>query len=895
MQFFWSLFTAVKSLLCLLTNKFDQQPSNPGSVVQISSSGKSSLLQCLYSTNIIMRLFHWFASLPKQVLLTMQLSAFLLFAFCLQVSAATYSQTVSFTGKDVPLKTVFASIKKQTGFGVFYNYDLLERTKPVTLDLKNVSITDILKECIKGQPQALEFTVEGNTITIVKKAVAVSSDRQPGSNGTLDPSLYLDTLEKSIHGRVTNDKGEPLVNANITVKRTGHGTVTDANGNFTLRNVNSDDVVSVTFIGYKSQSLPIKDHISLTVVLSATTNDLDKVVVQAYGTTSQRLATGDIGKVTSEEMQRQPVMNPLLALQGKIAGLDVNLKSGFASAPIKIELRGRSSIDPSFIPDPLYIIDGVPLTVLEVGNGASYSSGSKGFVQSGISGGGPASGQSPFFSINPADIESIEILKDADATAIYGSRGANGVILITTKKGKPGKSKLDLHVQEGTTAVSRYWDMLNTQQYIEMRKEAFKNDNIDYTAPANAGQAYDLVLWNTNKYTDWQKALYNGIGKTTDVQAGLSGGNAQTSFRIGAAYNHTTNILTVSGADQRASASLSITHRSNDQRFNFTFTNQYSFAQSDMVSLPGQVNFAPDAPAIFDSAGNLNYAGWGGANSTSRNKYPFAGLKQPYTSKTGFLNSNLVLNYQLVKGLSVSTSLGYNNAQTTQQYFQTIASQDPVLSPTGTSFLGNNNNKNWIVEPQVNYSAVLGKGKINVLAGSSLAQTTTDASYLRGTSYTSDFLLGNIASAPTKNGSNNSGEYKYAAIFGRLTYNLESKYIINFTMRRDGSSRFGEGRQYGNFGSLGAAWIFTEEAWVKKMLPFISFGKFRASYGLTGSDAINDYAYLTRWNSDGTVYNGAASLLPTQNVNPEFHWSTNKKLEGAVDLGLQPLQVFACQ
>jgi TonB-dependent SusC/RagA subfamily outer membrane receptor len=183
--------------------------------------------------------------------------------------------------------------------------------------------------------------------------------------------------------------------------------------------------------------------------------------VQAYGTTTQRLTTSDIGTVTAEEIERQPVINPLLALQGQVAGLDVNETSGYASAPVKVELRGRATIDGSFTSDPLYVIDGVPLTVNEVLGISSYSTGSYGFDQTGLS---PAAGQSPFFNINPADIESIEVLKDADATGIYGSRGANGVILVTTKKGKAGETKLDLHAQEGAQRVDRLlgYDECNT-------------------------------------------------------------------------------------------------------------------------------------------------------------------------------------------------------------------------------------------------------------------------------------------------------------------------------------------------------------------------------------------------------------------------------------------------
>src|SRR5258708_22084629 len=320
---------------------FTFQVDNPAGT-NMSSSPKQLIMRAVRGV------VHPIAALPKQALLFMQLSAFLLLALGLQVSAATYSQTVSFTGKDVPLKTVLASVKKQTGYGVFFENGeaMLQSSALVTIDLKNVSLELFLRVCLKDQP--LEYTLEGKTIFIKKKepVVTIAPPPTPG-----DPILQ-------IKGRVTNDKGEPLVNANITVKRTGHGTVTDANGNFYLRNVNSEDMIMVTFIGYKTLSMPIKDRISLTVVLSATTNDLDKVVVQAYGTTTQRLATGNIGTVRAEDIEKHPVMNPIEALQGRVPGLVVSQINGYASAPFKVELRDRNAISSSQTGEPLYIIDG---------------------------------------------------------------------------------------------------------------------------------------------------------------------------------------------------------------------------------------------------------------------------------------------------------------------------------------------------------------------------------------------------------------------------------------------------------------------------------------------------------------------------------------------------------
>lgn len=808
----------------------------------------------------------------QKMVRSMKLIAVLLTLALTHAHARGFSQTVTYSGKDVSLETVFAVIKKQTGYTFLYYKEQLQQAKKVTVDVKNATVDNVLTICLRDQP--FDYSIEGKTIFIVGKQKVAAQGATPIP---ADP----------IRGRIINSRGEPLAEASVVVKRTGKGTITDANGFFKLADVSGDDMITLSYTGYQPQSVRVGTKTNMTYTLALADNELDEMVIQAYGKTTRRLATGNIVKVSAAEIEKQPVMNPLLALQGRVAGLEVSQINGYASAPVKVELRGRSAISGAFTPDPLYIIDGVPLTVLDViGSSSLYSSGSNGFTQSGI--GNPAGGQSPLFSINPNDIESIEVLKDADATAIYGSRGANGVILISTKKGKAGKAKLDMHIQEGITRVSRFWDMMNTSQYVAMRKEALRNDNLDIRQPINAGDAYDLTVWDTTRYTNWQKEIYGGIGKNLNVQGGLSGGSAQTNFRMGVGYNKTTSITTVDGFDSKATASFNLTHHSTNQKLTVLLSTGFTYSQSNMISLPGNVTSAPNAPAVYDSVGNLNWVGWGGAlnNTSARSALSgFSNLKQPYSSKTNFLSSNLTINYQIIRGLNINTSFGYNNANANQEYLFPISSYDPASKPTGSSQYGYSFNKNWIVEPKITYNIPVWDGKLEVLVGSTLQKSNTDGSYVIGSGYTSDLLLKSISSAPSVRSYDAHGVYKYAAVFGRLNYNILGKYIINVSARRDGSSRFGKDKQYGNFGSAGVAWIFTQEGFMKNILPFLGFGKIRGSYGLTGSDGVGDYQYLTRWNSINVKpYMGITPLLAIQHANPDFHWSTNRKLEVALEL-----------
>ncbi|HSZ34133.1 MAG TPA: SusC/RagA family TonB-linked outer membrane protein [Puia sp.] len=801
----------------------------------------------------------------------MKLTAIILLVGFLQLSARTNAQPITISLKNARLETVFREIIKQTGFNFVYNNRLIAKSKSVDVDVRDGSIDDVLHQCLRDQQ--LEYEIVDKTIIVKPKP-------------TLSEFQFPNSPPGEVTGRVTTEQGEPLENANITIKRTKKGTITNANGEFTLKDVRPDDEISVSFVGYENQTIKkIGNRKDLVIFLKIASNELDKAIVEAYGKTSKRYTTSDIGGVTAEEIEREPIMNPLLALQGKVAGLDVIQTNGYASAPIKVELRGRSSISPFFTSDPLYVIDGVPIMVLDPGGYSSYANGSIGFDQTDQS---PAGGQSPLFSVNPADIESIEVLKDADATAIYGSRGANGVIIITTKKSKAGKTKLDLHVQEGIDRVSRFWDMMNNTQYLSMRREAFRNDGL---SPNPVGD-YDINgTWDTTKYTNWQKILWGGVGKTTDAEGSLTGGDTRTTFRLGAGFNRTTGITTISGADQRISFSLNLTHHSQDQRLSISLNSIYNFTISDMIAFRSDaVKIAPDAPPIFDSLGNLNYYGWGGAslnNNSARSAFPFQSIKQPYSAKTNFLNGSLNIGYQLAKGLKFSTNLGYNLTQANQMKTYPIASYDPETNPTGSLFLGYNTNKNLIVEPQINYNTSLYKGTLSVLVGSSYSETQTDGLSVVGSGYTDDELLQSISNAATVNTNYVYGRYKYAAIFGRVTYEFQNKFILNVNARRDGSSRFGPGKQFGNFGSIGGAWIFTEEPWLKGISPILNFGKLRLNYGITGSDNIGDYGYLSRYGSpSNATYTGTPSLAPLQNPNPDYQWQVDKKLEAGVNLGL---------
>ena len=797
--------------------------------------------------------------LAPQILKVMKLTVILMTIACLQVSARAFSQ-ITLAGKNMELSTVFSTIQKQSGYTFFYKDKIVENTT-VSIDLHNASLDEAMKQTLEGLP--LTYNIVDKTVVIKKKEPTILDKLR----NALAPSP-----SDEVKGYVLNKANEPLIGASVRIKRTGLGSVCDETGSFYLKNVISGDTLVVSYIGYATQKIRYTSEqgFSHYIYLQEATNPLDQVVIQAYGETSQRLSTGDIGTISAKDIEKQPVMNPLLALQGRIAGVDVQQTSGYASGPVSVIIRGLTAVDKSWT-EPLYVIDGVPLTTVQVGGGINKL----GVLQSGLP--GPAQGQSALFSIDPSTIESISVLKDAEATSIYGSRGANGVILITTKKGKAGKAEFNADVQHGFSKVTRYWQMLNTAQYLSMREEAFHNDGITPTV-ANAP---DLMLWSQNRYTDWQKVLWGKTASSTNAQLSLSGGSNNVSFRIGAGYSRADEITAI-GGDQRMDVSFNITYHSLNNKLTVGLSGQYGYTQSDMIQIPNATKLAPNAPPIFNSDGSLDWADW----LPTGNGNPFYTLFQPYTAKTSLLAVNLPVSYQFLRGLKFTTSFGYNISHADQVYLTPISSQDPAGNPTGGSSFGYNTNQNWIIEPQLSYDAGIWKGKLSVLIGGSAQRNITDGTIVTGGGYTNDALLRTVSNAPIKDANDNFGEYRYASIFGRIGYNIADKYIADFTSRRDGSSNYGSGNQYGSFAAVGAAWLFTNEEWFKTHLKFLSFGKLRGSFGTSGSDGGVPYAYLTRWSSNGLYpYNGIQPLDPTQHANPNYHWQIDHKKELGLNLG----------
>ncbi|PWV55545.1 SusC/RagA family TonB-linked outer membrane protein [Chitinophaga sp. S165] len=775
--------------------------------------------------------------------------------------------TITFSSKGIRLKDLFKEIKNQTGFSLMYanqkvELDLDER---VTVNFKKSTVSEVMEYLFKGRN--LQWQIADESILLMPR----KADRKE-NNIKVDTAGIIPLLS----GRVTDADGKPVQGATVQVKGTQQGTTTDPMGYFILKDVKRNNTLLISSIGYEPRESTVKDG-SILVRMNIDVNKLDETIVIGYGTTTKRFSTGNVSGVKAKDIERQPVTNPMLAIQGRVPGLFITQNTGVANGAVTVRIQGQNSIRPE-ANEPLIVVDGIPYPSVFTNTG----------------GGGPLTGGTntdgtPLSFINPAEIESIDVLKDADATAIYGSRGANGVILITTKKGKPGKTKLRIDLQQGWGKVPKKVKMLDSRQYLDMRYEAFKNDGIDWTDPSVS--ANDLKRWDTTRYTDWQKTLIGETAQYTNINSSISGGTEGVQYLIGATYNKSTTVFPGNFDDKRGSVHFSVNAASPNKKFQVQMSGSYLFDDNHLPEIDltqRAIRLEPVAPPLYNTDGSLNWQLNPSGAATWEN--PLAYIKyRKYENKTRNLISNSKLTYLIFPGLEVVGSFGYNNLQSrayTPKPLEAIQPNRRPTTPRSASYVNKDINS-WIIEPQILYRKTLGMGKIDALIGMTIQQNNTELLGLSASGYASDYQLKNLSAATTIAISPFDAIYKYNAVFGRLNYNFSNKYIVNLTARRDGSSRFGERNRFHNFGSVGAAWIFTQEKIIQNNIRFLSFGKIRSSYGTTGNDQIGDYSYLNAYYNTfaGIPYQGTDGLGPNALPNPYIQWEETRKWQIGVDLG----------
>jgi TonB-linked SusC/RagA family outer membrane protein len=740
--------------------------------------------------------------LTRTIRIGMKMTFILLFSCALHVCATGLSQQVTLKKQNATLEEVFKEIRKQTGYNFLFTSSTLQNARKVSIDVQKASLTEVMAICAKGQ----DFTYQ-----ITGKSIVVKENTKLLYAAMTPPDFVL------IRGKITNEKGEPLVGAAVRVKGQNRGTQTTADGMFQLLTQEGVDL-EISFLGYEVATLKVERSLpkGLTIALNPVSGDLNEVQITAYGKTTKRLNTGNIVTINAAEIAKHPVPNVLQVLKDRVPGMFIEQRTGVPGGSFSVQIRGNNSLSDNM---PLFVVDGVAypgaeeLPLVKPGGNRNQ------FL-----------GGNALNYLNPNDIESIDVLKDADATALYGSRGAYGVVLITTKKAKSGKSRFTVSSNTGVSMRPKLPQMLNTEEYIMLRKEALKNDGI--AAPA----ATDLDIngtWSDTKYTNWQKELLGRVSVVNDVNATYTGGTGNTNFLIGGNYNKQGSIARGKGSNRGGTFRFDVNNTTPDNKLFIDLSGSFSSTVNDAIpiDLSGDASTisAPNAPDLFLPNGSLNW---------ERGSNPFAALNLDYKLLINNLLANSVIRYKPVKGLSLVARIGFNQLvgrefrSTPSTYFNPATIENNLRNTT--SYINNFTKRSWTFDPHVIYETGLGrKGKLTNTTGVTLQDQLNVASTITGTNFISDALLINPTLGATVGATYDQAFVKYIGFFTSFNYNWDNKYILSVNARRDGSTKFGPGHRFGNFGSVAGAWIFSEENWMKKNLRFISLGKIRASYGLT--------------------------------------------------------------
>lgn len=788
------------------------------------------------------------------------LALFLVF-FSLANANSQEQKRASIEARNVSITKAFEQINKKFQVVVMYQNEIIDKELSLDLNLRNASLQEALASvCGKS---GLAFSIKDNYILIT----AAKRNDVPLTLKN-DSKKLAQAQESKIKGSVKDQEGNFLIGTSVSIKGKKNTVMTDAKGEFTL-DAEAHDHLIFSFTGFQTVERKVNEKSEkIEVVMHRIVSALKEVVIdKGYYRTTDKLNTGSVVQVNAEALERQPLANPIQSLQGLAPGLYVKQSSGMAGSASTVTIRGRNSISSGLI--PLYIIDGVPFNGVsvdrQVGSGAT------------VLGTQPNGGTDPLSNLNPSDIESITILKDADATAIYGSRGANGVILIKTKRRSKGGASLQASYSHGIAQVVNQQKQLAPSEYLALRKQAFLNDQVTPTVQ----NAPDLELWDPNAYTNYQDMMIGNTAKQNEARLSLSMGAEKSSLLMSGNYRDETSVLFEGRNYLKTGLAVAASHSSNDERLRMDFTANVGNSTNNMLGsdLASSAIRIPSNYPLYTPEGKLYWI------SNFFNPMANAKLSMINKSRNIVLGGNI--SYKIANDLNFKVNLGFNDISQTLTSTTPASARSPLLTPAPSSGIYTNTvSRLYITEPQVDYKIAIWKGTLNTTIGAAWQQTTSTQPYfIQANTFANESLMNNFTNAANFNVVRSmSSEYRYLSGFGVFNYNVMDKYVLNGVYRRDGSSRFGPGKKFGNFGSIGAAWIFSEENFAKD-LSFLSLGKLRGSYGVTGNDQVDNYAYMDTYTSTSTSYGGNPGFYPSRIANPSFNWESNRKLEIAADFG----------
>jgi len=681
-------------------------------------------------------------------------------------------------------------------------------------------------------------------------------------------SLYAQsTITGVVRDSSTN---ETLVGANIRLQSDPNiGASTDIDGNFTLVAPGNSGSIIVSFVGFNQRVVNFTGNAVLNILLTSE-RELDEIIVVGYGSQKKSDITGSISSTKNEEFRDQPISNIAGSIQGKVSGIDIRNASGTPGAGLIVSVRGQSN--------PLYVVDGIPM-ISESNSGISTS-----FDLQGASVG---NGQniSSISDINPDDIESIEILKDASAASIYGARAANGVILITTKRGAAGKTKFNLNYYTGLQQVSRPIEFLSSSELVELIEEARLNDLNAYNAdPTIFGEDYDPTLstnplpesWYTGVNTDWMDEIFR-LAPINNIEFSASGGNDKTTYYISNSYFDQQGIV-IESFYKRFNSRVNLDHKVNDklkfgENISLTYSDNRRSLNDNVYTgtVTNAIGASPLMPVYEEDGSFANFEDYQ-ASWLSDN--PVLSTKEiiPFTKSNRALAS-IFGEYAITKNLKFRSTWSIDFTYLTDDlYFSPLTTDAEAVG--GKAVNSSYSQRVWLGENILSYDKYFAnKNALNIIGGFTLQESKSDYLSISGQGFPIGSGLQDVSSAAIiTNGDAYSSNWALVSFLGRANYNIKSKYLFSVSARLDGSSRFSPNNQFGFFPAASAGWHLSDETFWPSAL-FITDFKLRTSYGVTGDQEIGDFQYISFWSPVG--YNGQSGLGPRNIADENLQWQTN--------------------
>lgn len=790
----------------------------------------------------------------KKILRIMRITAAIVFILSMHVYAESFGQVDKINLKmNSNIKEVFEQLEKVSNYRFVLKYDQSFLDKQVDINYTNEKFDKVLDDLLKGT---------GFTYKVIDRYIAIVP---------VGESNDFSQQQKSVSGKVTDSSGSPLPGVSVVVKGTTNGTITDGNGNYSLTNIPENAIVQFSFVGMKGQEISVGNKSAIDVVMTEDAIGLDDVVAIGYGTMKKSDVTGTVTSLRSDNFNKGTAASLNQLMAGKAAGVRIIQNSNEPGGGISVNIRGAGSVSAGS--EPLYVIDGLPIanTSPVVGTGKNYVTSN--------------TVRSPLNSINPADIESIEILKDASATAIYGSRGANGVILITTKKGKDGSTKVNYSVDYGLQNVAKKLRLLNANEYMNVLNDLIAN---------GGGSANEKVTEIQDGGTDWQDEIYKSNAQIQNHNLSFAGGSNKSSFFIGLNYFDQQGVVKTSGL-KRYAARLNLTNAVSD-KFDIGLNLSTSYTQDSFApegngfneisgTIYSALNMDPTISIIDASTGRYQRSPYITVDS------PLAILNGKRANASNFRTYGTIFgDYKILPGLVAKLNIG-GDVQTQRRDVYVDRSTVDGLAASGSASILNGVVSNYLMEGTLTYNKNIGAHHFTFLAGSTTQRFVTNRNSLESAGFPSDATTSNNVGAGTQstyNVNSNKLSNRLLSYLGRVNYSLKDKYLFTASFRADGSSRFGSNNRFGYFPSLASAWRINQEEFLKDVSA-ISNLKLKVSWGQTGNQSIADYqSFVTYVSGPDGVFDGKKNSTqePARLPNPDLKWETTEQTNVGFEIGV---------